>query len=156
MFKIIWGSFSALVSKCPVTQKRLTIERNRLEFEIQRIPVLHICGSVDLVVFKVILGNPVHLLGLKEHPCKFKGVTYCCREAECQGPWTSFSPLRSCISLYIFPLQDTYRIVIIRVDIKANLVFGERNFLLVGVGNLANSEFLVQCVVTQKLAVVDR
>ncbi len=31
----------------------------------------------------------MHLLGTKEHLCKFASVTYCCRQAEGQGPWTS-------------------------------------------------------------------
>ena len=45
VFKVILGSSSAsaLVSKCPVIQKQLAVERNRLNF--------------DLLVFKVIWGS---------------------------------------------------------------------------------------------------
>ncbi len=32
VFKMIWGSFGALVSKLPVTRKRLAVEKNGVKF----------------------------------------------------------------------------------------------------------------------------
>ncbi len=55
----------------PVTLKWLALYRNRLKFWTWAILVAHIWGSIDLVIFKVILGHPVYLLGIREYMSKF-------------------------------------------------------------------------------------
>ncbi len=52
VFNIIWGSISALVSKWPVTRKRLDVERNGLKFGTWG--SLHMRGMFERLVFGVI------------------------------------------------------------------------------------------------------
>ena len=51
------GSFSALVSKWPVSRKVLVIERNGVKFGDPWTIVINIWGTFELVGFKVILGS---------------------------------------------------------------------------------------------------
>ena len=56
VFKVIFGSFSALVSKRPGTRKQLTIEWKGVKFGTRG--TCNLCmGYLDLLVFKVILGS---------------------------------------------------------------------------------------------------
>ncbi len=52
MFKVFLRSFSALVPKWPVTQKRFTIERNTLIFVSQK-KITHTWCTIGLVVVNV-------------------------------------------------------------------------------------------------------
>ncbi len=68
-----WGSFGAIVSKWPVSRKRLVVEQNEVKFGIYNIyigylwpyseiwdsvvPFIHILGTFDLIGLKVILGS---------------------------------------------------------------------------------------------------
>ncbi len=79
LFKAILRLFSALVSKCSVTRKHMTVERNRLTFVT--------CGPLTVHIWGIILGHPVHSIGINEHLYKFTSVTYCWRQAELQDPW---------------------------------------------------------------------
>ena len=57
MFKVILGSFGTLVSKWPVSRKRLVLRMKRSEIWDSWILVTYIWGTYDLVVFNVILGS---------------------------------------------------------------------------------------------------
>ncbi len=58
VFNSILGFFGALVSKWPVTQKRLAVEQNGLKFRTKVICGMYILwGSFDLLVFRFILSS---------------------------------------------------------------------------------------------------
>ncbi len=79
MFKIILRLFGALVSKCPETLKHLAVERKGL-----MVLVLWVTCSTNMGYH---LGHPAHWLSrnIFANFC----VTYCWRQAERQGPFTS-------------------------------------------------------------------
>ncbi len=92
---------SVYLSRTAVTLKRLALEE---KIGVWEILVVQLWSRVDLVGFNVILGSSRHLLSRNICP-NFTSVTYCCSQAECQGPWTSWYML-----LYI-ALADVVRLI---------------------------------------------
>ncbi len=57
VFKVILGSFVALVPKCPVTRKKAGSRVKGTEIWDSWVTVTHIRGTLDLVGFNVIWGS---------------------------------------------------------------------------------------------------
>ena len=87
VFNIRFGSFGALSSKWPVSQKLPGSRLKQIGVGDSGL-VVHIWCSVHFVVFMVICVIQCNACYLGTS-VQSSGVTYCCRQAERQGPLTS-------------------------------------------------------------------